>query len=157
MKVLLTTAAMAAMLAMAGACAQSFPSKPIRVLPGGAGGGGHIQVLAMRELLQSRLGQPLVVDAGPANLMGPTVARAQPDGYTLMAAGDTVWFGPLFGVTGYDMLKDFAAVSGMAVAPNVLMANPSLPANSIKELIALAKAKPGALNYAAGAGGSSYQ
>ena len=150
-------AALAATLLAGAASAQTYPSKPVIIIPGQPGGGGFTQLQFMRELLTTRLGQPVVLDARPANLMGGTLARAQPDGYTLLAAGDTVWFAPLLAKTDYDTLKDFAPVTGVGIQPLILVVNPAVKANSVKELIALAKARPGTLNYSSAGLGSSYQ
>ena len=151
---------MAAML-LAGAASgptwgQAYPSKPVRAIPGSPGGLTDLLMQIIREPMSSRLGQPVIVDYRPATLMGGLVAHSQPDGYTLLVAGASVWFGPLLEKTDYDTLKDFVGVSSMTISPALLVVNPSLPVNSVKELIAYAKARPGALNYSSGANGSSY-
>lgn len=138
------------------ASGQNYPNRPVRIIPGQPGGGGYFQMLTIKDILASRLGQAVVLESRAAALMGGILARAQPDGYTLLAAGDTVWFAPLLGKTDYDTLMDFAAVSRLASAPLVLVVHPSLQVNSVRDLIAMAKTKPGALNYSSAAKGSSY-
>ena len=86
---------------------------------------------------------------------GDIVAKANPNGYTLLLYNNTFWIGPLLQVTPYDPLRDFAAVTTVAVSPNILVVNQSLPVKSVKELIALAKAKPGELNYASSGTGAT--
>ena len=134
----------------------AYPNRPIRIIPGQPGGGAYVQVAAMRDVLSHRLGQPLVMDARTASVMGGIVARSQPDGYTLLAAGTGVWFAPLLGQTDYDTLRDLAAISSLGSSPSILVVHPTLPVSSVKELIALAKSKPGALNYSSSGTGSSY-
>jgi tripartite-type tricarboxylate transporter receptor subunit TctC len=149
------TVVMAALIANS-AAGQSYPSKPIRVIPGNPGGGGYVQMLAIKDLIASRLGQPLIMDARNETVMGGIVARSQPDGYTVMVAGTGVWYAPLIQKTDYDVLNDFVAISSIGESPSVLVVHPSLPVNSVKELIAYAKSKPGMLNYASSGTGSSY-
>ncbi len=149
-------AALAATLVAGAALAETYPSRPIRIIPGQPGGGAYVQMLLIRDLIAGRLGQPLVMEARPASLIGGFTARAQPDGYTLMAAGTGVWFQPLVQKTDYDMLKDFVAISSLGVSPGILVIHPSLPVNSVRDLIALAKSRPGALNYSSAGTGSSY-
>ena len=83
------------------------------------------------------------------------MARAQPDGYTLMIIGSTLWIGPLFRKAPYDAVRDFEPIMIIADSPNVLTLHPSVPATSVKELIDLAKAKPGTLNYSTSGIGAS--
>src|SRR5262245_31447741 len=102
--------AVGAMLVAGMASSQRYPDRPIRLMPGQPGGGAYVQVAVIRDLLAARLGQPVVMDARTASLMGGVLARSQPDGYTLMAAGPGVWFQPLLGKTDYDMFKDFSPI-----------------------------------------------
>ena len=143
-------------LAAAPALSQDYPNRPVRIVTNQPGGGGDIESRIIRETIAGRLGQPVIVENRPGNLIGGIVARALPDGYTLLIAGPTMAFGPLLGKTDYDTLKDFSPISSLGSAPNVLVVHPGLPVNSVKELIALAKAKPGVLNYSTAATGSSY-
>lgn len=135
-----------------GAPAQSYPTKPIRLVNVTAAG-GTVDILSrgVAEKLGESLGQPLVVENRPGaggTIAIDFVAKAKPDGYTLLAAGSTHTLNPSFGKKlPYDPIKDFAPVSMMAQSPYVLTVHPSVPANSVKELIALAKSRPGQLNY----------
>ena len=134
--------------------AQDFPIKPIRFLTSSEpGGGGDIVLRIVRQDLTSALGQPVVVDNRPLAISGEIVAKAPPDGYTAAAYGTTLWLGPLLQPLPYNPLKDFAPITMMTRQPGVIMVHPSVPVSSIKELIALAKAKPGVLNYGSGNSG----
>jgi tripartite-type tricarboxylate transporter receptor subunit TctC len=146
----------AATLLAHAAWGQTYPNRPVRLIPGQPGGGAYVQMLLIRDLVASRLGQPLIMDARPAALMGGIAARAPADGYTMMVAGTGVWFQPLLQKTDYDMLNDFVAISTVGASPSILVIHPSLAVNSVKELIALAKSRPGALNYSSAGTGSSY-
>jgi tripartite-type tricarboxylate transporter receptor subunit TctC len=137
------------------ASAQNFPVKPIRVLTSEPGGGGDVMLRIMQPSLTSDFGQPIVIDNRPLAVSGEIVARALPDGYTLTVFGTTLWLGPLMQPMRYDPLRDFAPITLMSTSPGVILVHPSLAVSSIKELIALAKAKPGVLNYGSGASGST--
>jgi tripartite-type tricarboxylate transporter receptor subunit TctC len=144
-------------LAAGGASAQGFPTKPIRLLTGGAGGGNDIAARFIAEGLTGSLGQQVIVENRPSGFIpGEVVARAAPDGYTMVISGRSHWLAPLsVPKPPYDPLKDFAAITLPVSTPNVLAVHPSLPVKSVKELIALARARPGQLNYAASGQGSS--
>ena len=141
--------------------AAAFPSKPVRVVvPQATGGATDIQARLFAAKMSQALGQQFIVDnragGGAAAVVAfSTVARANPDGYTLLAVIPSFTFSPAL-YPGYpvDPLKDFAPVSLLTRAPYLLVVNPSLPAASVKELIALARAKPGTLNFGAGNSGS---
>jgi tripartite-type tricarboxylate transporter receptor subunit TctC len=105
--------------------------------------------------LSGPLGQQVIVDNRASRLVGGIVARATPDGYTLAVGGGTMQFLPLMEKTDYDVLTDFAPVSQLERSPNVLVVNPSLKVNTVGELIALARAKPGALLYGTGGNGGA--
>jgi tripartite-type tricarboxylate transporter receptor subunit TctC len=129
------------------------------IAPSSAGGPVDLIARPVSHALGEVLGQQVVVDnrAGAAGLIGAeTVATATPDGYTLLFgfSGPLVIVPHLGGQTPYNTLKDFAPVSLVAQAPYVLLVHPSVPANSVKELIALAKARPGKLNFASGGNGT---
>src|ERR1044071_876715 len=139
--------------------AQSYPNKPIRIVTGGVGGGNDFAARLMAQGLTTSLGQQVIVDNRASGVIpGETVSRAPPDGYTLLVTGGTLWIGPLLQPTPYDPMRDFAPISLMTRAPNILVVHPSLPVKSVSELIALAKARPGELNYSSSgaAGGSSH-
>jgi len=148
-------------LATVTASAQPYPSKPIRVVSPAGGGGGDVVARLLANGLAERIAQQVVIDNRPSGIiMGQIVAKAAPDGYTLLFAGSTHWLSP-FMVTrtnsGFDPVKDFAPIALATSSPNIVVVTSSLGVKSIKDLIALAKAKPGELNYGrAGAGGSSH-
>ena len=151
-----------ATLVLAGpAQAQDYPTKPIRlVVPFAAGGATDVLARLVGERLTASLGQQVVVDNRPGaggNIGSDIVAKAEPDGYTiLMGAVGTHAINPsLYPKMPYDPVKDFAPVTLVASVPNVLVVNPEVPANSVQELIDLAKAKPGELNFASSGNGTS--
>jgi tripartite-type tricarboxylate transporter receptor subunit TctC len=142
-------------LAAAGTLADtSYPGKAIRiVVPFAPGGGADIMGRALGQKLSLGLGQPVVIDnrAGAGGRIGAeAVAKAMPDGYTLFLATTStlVWAPALYDKLTYDPRKDFASIAPFASAFTVLVVHPSIPAKSVKELIALVKSKPGELNYA---------
>ena len=137
----------------------AYPARPIRMLvPFPPGGTPDIHIRFMSERLLQRMGQPLVVDnrAGASgNIAMETAARAQPDGHTLIIGTVGNWaVNPHLFKLSYDVLRDFTPVIHVATTPAVLVVHPSVAANSVKELIALAAKSPGALNYgSSGVGG----
>jgi tripartite-type tricarboxylate transporter receptor subunit TctC len=135
---------------------QGYPSKPIRIITTAAGGVNDMHVRAIAPGLSEVLGQPVVVDNRGGNSIIPleTVAKAQPDGHTLLEFAAGLWHLPYMQTVPYDPLKDFAPITMMTTGPLVLVVNPSVPAKSVKELVALAKARPGELNYGAGSSGN---
>ena len=133
---------------------QNYPIKPIRIYTGSAGGGNDSASRLVASGISGPLGQPIVIEnRGATPLSMESVAKAPPDGYSLIVAGDVMWLGPLLRGQPSEMGK-FAPISMMASAPNILAIHPSLPVKSVKELIALAKARPGELNYASGSTGA---
>src|SRR5258705_662913 len=125
------------------ACAQNFPSKPIRlVVPSAPGGGIDFTARVLAGPLGAALGQSVVVDnrAGASGIIGAdTVAKAEPDGHTLLQASSSLTVIPhLYRKLPYDLLRDFAPISLVARTPNLLVVHPTVPARSVKELIALA-------------------
>jgi tripartite-type tricarboxylate transporter receptor subunit TctC len=145
------------------ALAQAYPAKPVRlVLPFPPGGGTDVVGRLLAQKLGQALGQQLIVDnrAGAGGRIGTDlVAKSPPDGYTLLLATSSVMgTGPaLYKKLPFDMPKDFAPVSLVAYTAYVLVTHPSVPAKSVKELVALAKSKPGRLTYASsGAGGAAH-
>ena len=143
------------------AVAQPYPSKPIKlVVPFPPGGPLDLAGRAIADHLSKTWGQPVVVDNKPGaggNIGADLVAKSPPDGYTIvMGALSTHAVNPhLFAKMPYDALKDFAPVTLVAMTPNVLVLNPAVKANDVKELIALAKASPGKLSFASGSNGSA--
>ncbi|TFZ02804.1 tripartite tricarboxylate transporter substrate binding protein [Ramlibacter henchirensis] len=160
---LLTRRAFAASLALAAlsARAQKFPERPIRiVIPYAPGGGTDNLVRAIAPQVGASLGQQLVIDnkPGASTMIGTEiVAKAPPDGYTLLATDSALLVNPgLFKARmPFDTLKSLQGVTMMATAPVILIAHPSLGAASLPELLALARAKPGALNYGSGGSGTA--
>lgn len=141
---------LAAFAASAGA---AYPDRPIRlIVPSPPGGGNDIMARLAAQRLTEAWGKQVVVDnrsgAGGA-IAFETAARAERDGYTLLLGSTNLTVLPDISKVNYDPLKDFAPVSILATSMNILMVNPQVPAHSTKELIALAKARPGALNYGA--------
>ena len=141
---------------------QDYPSRALRVIvPLTAGGNVDIVARTVAEQIARTLGQPVVVEnrPGASSLVGTqAVAKAAPDGYTLLAMANTFATVPLIVASpGYDPLKDFAGVTLTCLVPQVLIVNPSLAAHSVSELIALAKAEPGKLTYgSSGNGGTGH-
>jgi tripartite-type tricarboxylate transporter receptor subunit TctC len=145
--------------AMVSPClSQTYPTKPIRVITSETGGGSDFVTRLLIQGIGSSLGQPLVVDnrGGNNTIPGSLVVQAPPDGYTLLSNNSGVLIAPLMQEEPrYDPTKDFAFVTYAAGAPNMLVVHPSVPAKSVQELIALANAKPGTLNFASGGPGTS--
>jgi tripartite-type tricarboxylate transporter receptor subunit TctC len=132
--------------------AQDYPSKPIRyIIPSAAGGGADILGRIVAPKLTERFGQQVVIDnrPGAGTIIGSDiVAKAAPDGYTIMTVFMAHGANPyLHKKLPYDTVKDFAPVTLMATVPSLLVIYPGVPARSVSEFIALAKAKPGQLNY----------
>ncbi len=146
----------------ASAAAQGYPAKPVRIIvPYAAGGGTDITARALAEKLTEAYKRQFIVEnrAGAAtNLGSEAVARATPDGYTLLMGGAANAINmSLFRKLPYDTLRDFEPIALCVQGANVLAVHPSLPAKSLKDVIALAKAQPGKLNFASSGLGSSNQ
>ena len=139
--------------------AQAWPGKPIKwIIPYPPGGITDSATRMVVQKVQEQTGWNIVVENKPGanSILGAELAaRAAPDGNTLLVFSSIFWTAPLLEKTPYDTVKDFAPVTLAANAPNVLVAHPSLAANSVRELVALAKASPGVINYASGPTGSS--
>jgi len=141
--------------------AQAWPARPVRlIVPFPPGGSTDILGRSIAQKLQEVLGQPFVVEnkGGAGGSIGATeAARAAPDGYTLLMGHiGTLAVNPsLYPDLAYDPMRSFAPVTLIARVPNVLVVNPGVPANDVRQLIALAKSKPGALRYASGGNGSA--
>ena len=141
--------------------AQTYPSRPSRIIVGfSAGGPSDIVARIVAQQLTERLGQPVVVEnrAGATGTIGAElVAKAPPDGYAMYLASQTTHaVAPyMYAKIGYDPLKDFATVARVVHNPLLMVVNPTVPVKSLNELIALAKARPGQLNFATGGIGSS--
>ena len=140
----------------------AYPSKTIRlIVPSSPGGGTDASARLIAPRLSSALGQQVVLDyrPGAAAMIGTEAgARAAPDGYTLLIAQSTMTIVPsVYKKVRFDPVKDFAPISLVAVVPLLLVGHPSLPAKNVRELVALARTRPGEIDYAAGAyGGNSH-
>ena len=151
----------AALCAAAAVQAQAWPSKPIHlVVPFAPGGTSDILGRAIAQKLQDAWGQAVVIDNVPGaggSLGADRVAKAAPDGYTLLMAhiGNLAVAPAIYPKLPYDPVKSFAPVAWVASVPNVLVVHPSVPAKNLQELVALAKSKPGQLNYGTGGNGSA--
>jgi tripartite-type tricarboxylate transporter receptor subunit TctC len=157
--------ACAALLAASGggpARAQGWPDKPIKLVISFAPGGVHDTLArVLQPKLAEALGQPIVIENRPGaggNIAAESVAKSAPDGYTFLVASEAIATNEyLYRGMAYDPYKDLAPVAKLADYPMALIANPSLPANNVKELIALARSKPGSLSYgSAGIGASGH-
>ena len=142
------------------ACAQAYPTRPVRVLVGfAAGGPTDILARLMAQWLSQRLGQPFVVENRPGvggNLATEAVVNAPPDGHTLLlvAPANTI-NATLYDKLSFNFIRDIAPVASVASVPNVMVVNPSVPAKTVPEFIAYAKANPGKLNLATSGNGST--
>lgn len=149
-------------LAAATASAQGYPNHPIRIIvPYPAGGGADITARPIAQMLSESWGQPVVVEnrGGASGMIGAQiVAKAPPDGYTIMvsASAEVALNAALFPKMAYDPVNDFAPITLATVTPMALVVHPSVPATSVKEYIALAKAKPGTMSFGSAGAGSAH-
>ena len=149
-----------ALLAASVCHAQSWPQKPVRVIvPFAPGGASDLMPRLVGEKLTSMWGQPVLIENRPGaagNIGMEAGARSAPDGYTLLAApnGNLVVNPHMYSRLAYDVFKDLAPVTRIAAVQNVLVVNPDVPAKTVKELVTLAREKPGTLNFASPGNGS---
>ena len=153
-----TIATLTAVVA-AGACAQDYPNKPVRiVVPFAPGGGTDLSARIVAQKLTESLGANFVVDnrPGAAGIVGTeAVAKSKPDGYALLVVSSSHAMNPaMYSKLPYDTARDFVPVSLLLSGPTLVVAHPSLPAKNARELIALAKAKPGVLTFASAGHGT---
>jgi len=139
----------------------SYPVKPVRIVTAAVGGASDFTARMLAQGLGASLGQQFIVDnRGGANgvIAAQMVAKAPPDGYNLLLFTSPIWLLPLLqDSVPYDPVRDFAPIAVTDSSPSVLVVHPSLPVKSVRDLIALAKARPGELNYSrASAGGASH-
>ena len=159
---LLRLAAGAAALPVAArfAGAQAYPTRPVRLVVGFAAGGTQ-DVIArlMGQWLSERLGQQIVIENRPgaaSNIAAEAVVKSPPDGYTLFMVGpNNAINATLYDKLNFDFIRDLAPVAGIIRVPNVMEVNPSVPAATVPEFIAYAKANPGKINMASGGNGTS--
>lgn len=162
-KILLACGSALVCAAAAPAVAQNYPTKPVRLIIAQAPGSAtDVISRIVTNKLQEAMGQPFIIDARPGagGTLGTDVAaKAPPDGYTLMMANNSTHGSnpALYAKLPYDAVKDFAPIIFVAATPYVLSVHPSLPVTSVKQLIALAKSRPGQLNYASAGNGSTHQ
>lgn len=146
-------------VAVAGA-QDAYPSRPLKfILPFPPGGGTDILGRVIAERLSANLGQPVVTEnrgGAGGNVGAEAAARSAPDGYTIVLVAPSLAISPsLYSKLNYDPVKDLAPVSLVATVPNVMITNPSVEAKNLQEFIALARARPGAMNYGSGGAGTS--
>ena len=146
------------LLGAGGATSQDYPNKPIHVLTSAAGGASDILARLIGQAISGPLGQPVVVDNGVAIRSVETAAKSPPDGYTLLFYGTLIWQAQFFQKeVNWDPIRDFSPISLVTSEPNLLLVHPTLPVKSVKDLIGLAKSKPGQLNYmSSGTGAASH-
>ncbi len=137
-----------------------YPSKPLRlILPFPPGGGTDLLGRLIAERLAASLGQPVVTEnrgGAGGNVGAEAAARAAPDGYTIVLVAPSLAISPtLYAKLNYDPVKDFAPIAMVASVPNVMLTHPSVPAQTLREFIELAKANPGKLNFGSGGSGTS--
>ncbi len=140
--------------------ADAYPNKPLRfILPFPPGGGTDILGRIISERLAANLGQPVVIEnrgGAGGNVGAEAAAKSAPDGYTIVLAAPSLAISPsLYSKLNYDPVKDFAPISLVATVPNVMITPPSVPAQTLREFIALAKSKPGSMNFGSGGNGTS--
>src|SRR4051812_36080563 len=138
---------------------QNYPSKPIRIVTSGVGGGNDFAARLLATALAPNLGQQVVVENRPGAsgiIAAQTVSSSPPDGYALLLYTGSIWTLPfLRSNVPYDPVADFSPITLALISPNIIVLHPSLPVRTVKELIALTKARPGELNNAGGKAGST--
>ena len=152
---------MSILIFSAAATAQTFPTRPVRILiPFTVGSAADVIARAMEPAMREKLGQALVIDnrgGAGGNIAAELTVKSPPDGYTLLMGtiGTQAINYSLYSKLSYHPLNSFTPVARVGDSPNILVVNPSVPAKSVKELIALAKARPGVLNYSSSGAGTS--
>lgn len=160
-EMLLAAAVLSAVSFSPASLGAEYPARPIRFVIGFApGGASDTMVRVIGARLSENVRQPVVIDNRPGaggNIAAEIVARSQPDGYTLLLGNNGILAVnvSLYSKIGFDPVKDFAPVVLVASQPNILAVHPAVAAKSVKELVALAKSKPGQLNYASPGGGTT--
>ena len=136
---------------------QAYPNKAIRIITSETGGSTDITARIIALGLSPGLGQPVIVENRAGIVSGQIVAQAQPDGYTLLLAAGSFWVAPLLRKSTYDPVADFTPISFLVNSPQILVVHPDSPIRTVKELIDLAKARPGELNYSSSSiGGATH-
>ncbi len=154
---LVVVSSLAIVIPYACVSAQGYPNKPVRIVTSGVGGGNDFAARLIAQGLAGPLGQQVIVDNRSSGVIpGQLVSQATPDGHVLLLASSSLWIRTLLQENlPYDAVKDFSPVTLVGVIPNLLVVHPSLPVGSVTDLIALAKTRPGELNYGSGGTGSS--
>ena len=132
-----------------------YPTRPVRIVTSTPGGGNDFLARIVAPSLGNAIGQQIIVDNRPSRLVGGIAARSTPDGYTLVVGGSTMQYAPMMEKMDYNVITDFAPISRLERSPNVLVVSPALKVSNVSELIAMARAKPGVLNYGTGVSGAS--
>ena len=143
------------LLGMGAAVGQNYPYRPIRILASQPGAQVDLSARLIAQGLAPSLGQPVIVDNRTGIIAIETAAKAPPDGYTLLMYTSAVWVLPLLQKVPFDPIKDLSPVALATNAPLFLFAHPSVPAKTVKDLIVLAKARPGELNYGSAGSGTT--
>ncbi len=159
MRAIFFTVLIATVVSFSESAAQNFPTRTIRFVVGtSAGGGGDVIARLVVPGMGQFLGQQLIVDNRPgagSNIAAEIVAKAAPDGYTLFEVSIThAVNATLYKNLPFSLMRDFAAVTQLASSPQMVVVHPSLPVKSVGELVAMAKAKPGAINYSSAGSGT---
>ena len=161
-KMIAVAVTVATLIAVPAFAADAYPTKPVRiVVPFAAGGGVDLTARILAQRLTERTGHSFIVDnrVGASGIIGTEfVAKSPPDGYTLLVGSQTsqAVVPAMYSKLNYDAARDFTGVTEIAVSPLVIVIHPSLPVKSVKDLIALAKARPGQLTYGAASGGTPH-
>ena len=140
--------------AASSASAQTYPVKPVRIITAAAGGGSDHSTRLIATPLGAALGQQVIVD-NRGLIAADIAAKAPADGYTLLLSGQTLWLLPFMRENVASNVTDFTPITTATEAANILVVHPTLPAKSVKELVALAKTRPGELNFATSGNGNS--
>jgi tripartite-type tricarboxylate transporter receptor subunit TctC len=145
-----------AVLGTGAAHGQEYPNRMIKIVTAAAGGGSDFIARVLAQGIAGPLGQQIIIDnKGTGVLAGEAAVKAPADGYTLTVQGGAFWIGPLLRKTAYDPVRDFSPISLVVREVNILAVHPAVPAQSVQELIAYAKANPGKLNYSSPGVGST--
>jgi tripartite-type tricarboxylate transporter receptor subunit TctC len=134
--------------------AQTYPAKPLRIITAAPGGGSDHTARMIATPLGPALGQQVIVD-NRGLLAADVAAKAPPDGYTLLVSGQTLWLLPFMRDNVASSISDFTPITTATQAPNILVVHPTVPARSVRELVSLARKRPGDLNYATSGNGNS--
>jgi len=136
--------------------AQDFPVRPVRIVTAEPGGGSDFTSRQVAQGLTAALGQQVIVENRPSGFIpGEIVARASPNGYTLLLFNTIFWIAPLIQKAPYDPVRDFAPVALIGSTPSILVVHPSLPVKTVQDLVALARSRPGELNYGSTGNGAA--